>query len=61
MLYQTFLLGYTSLQSKVVVDGIVDPVEIDVGIVVVVVLGADVVGHGLDCFSTLQDVLQCAT
>lgn len=51
-----FLCGYTSLQSRVVVDGIVD-----VEIVVLVVLGIDVVGHGLDCMSTLQDALQYAT
>lgn len=33
----------------------------DVEIVVLVVVGIDVVGHGLDCISTLQDELQYAT
>lgn len=71
-----FLGGFTSLQS--VVDGVVDGMEVEVGVVVVeeivafvvvpntavveraVVLGIGVVGHGLDCVSTLQDVLQYA-
>lgn len=77
-----FLGGYTSLQSRVVVGGLVVGVKVDVGVDVVervevesmafvvvlytvvvepaVVLGGDV-GHGLVCFSTLQDTLQYAT
>lgn len=57
------------MQSRVVVDEGKEEVEIDVvGVteletvaVVVVKVGAGVVGHGLDCVSTLQDALQYAT
>lgn len=63
------------MQSRVVVDGVVDRVEVDVGILVVggteleivalvvvlAVLGIGVVGHGEECVSTLQDALQYAT
>lgn len=56
------------MQSRVVVDEGEEVVEIDVvGVteletvaVVVVKVGAGVVGHGLDCVSTLQDALQYA-
>lgn len=64
----TFLGGSTLLQSKVVVDGVIDGVGADVGTVVMrgtefesvalVVLGVGVVGHGYGRASTLQDALQ---
>lgn len=70
-LYHTFLGGYTSLQSIVVVDGrvvvgifvmveafvlVLNPAVVDPA----VVLGIGVVGHELDCVSTIQDALQYA-
>lgn len=45
--YHTFFDGYTSVQSRVVVDGVVDGIkgDVDVGLVG---FGAGVVGHGLN-------------
>lgn len=61
------------MQSRVVVDGVVDGVGVEVGLVEVggtevdivlntaVVVGIVVVGHGLDCISVLHDALQYLT
>lgn len=59
----SFLVEFISLQSVVVVDGVVDGEEDTEASVVVeraVVLGIGVVGHGLDSVSILQDALQYA-
>ena len=58
------------MQSRVVVNGVevgilvvvekVDFVVVMITVECTVVLGIGVVGHGVDCFSTLQDALQCA-
>lgn len=64
--FNTFLGGSTSMQSRVVVDGVDDGInggvdEVVKGLVVLNWVGIGVVGQGVDSVSTLQDALQYAT
>lgn len=58
--FHTFLGGFASRQSRVVVDGVVDGMKGEVGVVLLTGVGIGV-PHRLDWTSTLHDALQRAT
>lgn len=58
--FHTFLGGFSSRQSRVVVDGVVDGMKGEVDVVLLTGVGI-AVPHGLEWTSTLHDALQRAT